>query len=50
MSREFCVSCGRSDLIKNEIGINKKLLGENIETKISYNKILVKDEVRIYGT
>ena len=31
MSREFCVSCGRSDLIKNEIGINKKLLGENIE-------------------
>lgn len=26
-----CVSCGKPDLVKNEIGINKKLLGENIE-------------------
>lgn len=26
-----CVSCGKRNLIKNEIGINKKLLGENVE-------------------
>ncbi len=26
-----CVSCGKSNLIRNEIGINKKLLGENVE-------------------
>ena len=26
-----CVSCGKQNLVKNEIGINKKLLGENIE-------------------
>ncbi len=25
-----CVSCGKLELTKNEIGINKKLLGENI--------------------
>ena len=27
-----CVSCGREALEKNEIGINKKLLGEQIES------------------
>ncbi len=26
-----CVSCGKQDLEKNEIGINLKLLGEGIE-------------------
>lgn len=25
------MSCGKRNLIKNEIGINKKLLGENID-------------------
>lgn len=29
-----CVSCGKDALIKNEIGINKKLLGE--KTKAFY--------------
>lgn len=27
-----CVSCGKEMLEKNEIGINKKLLGEQIES------------------
>lgn len=27
-----CVSCGKEALEKNEIGINKKLLGEQIES------------------
>ncbi len=27
----LCVSCGKRNLVKNEIGINKKLLGENVE-------------------
>lgn len=27
-----CVSCGKEALAKNEIGINKKLLGEQIES------------------
>ena len=26
-----CVSCGKQDLVKNEVGINKKLLGDKIE-------------------
>ena len=26
-----CISCGKLELEKNEIGINKKLLGEQIE-------------------
>ena len=26
-----CISCGKNNLSKNEIGINKKLLGEDIE-------------------
>lgn len=26
-----CVSCGKQELAKNEIGINKKMLGERIE-------------------
>ena len=25
-----CVSCGKKDLVRNEIGINKKLLGEDV--------------------
>ena len=28
----FCVSCGKEALEKNEIGINKKLLGEQVES------------------
>ncbi|SEG30080.1 hypothetical protein SAMN04487934_11444 [Eubacterium ruminantium] len=27
-----CISCGKHNLTKNEVGINKKLMGENIET------------------
>ena len=27
-----CVSCGKESLEKNEIGINKKLLGEQVES------------------
>lgn len=27
-----CVSCGKETLEKNEIGINKKLLGEQVES------------------
>lgn len=27
----FCVSCGKKPLTKNEIGITKKLLGNNVE-------------------
>ncbi len=26
-----CVSCGKAELNKNEVGINKKLLGEHLE-------------------
>lgn len=26
-----CISCGKNNLSKNEIGINKKLLGDDIE-------------------
>lgn len=26
-----CVSCGKNDLSKNEIGINKKLLGDDVK-------------------
>lgn len=32
MKNVRCISCGRELLSKNEIGINKKLLGENVET------------------
>lgn len=28
MKRVSCISCGKVDLSRNEIGINKKLLGE----------------------
>lgn len=31
MNRE-CMSCGKSGLTKNTIGINMKLLGENIDS------------------
>lgn len=30
MDKKFCVSCGKKNLEKNEIGINKKLLGDDI--------------------
>ncbi len=32
MKNVRCISCGREQLSKNEIGINKKLLGENVKT------------------
>lgn len=32
VKRVSCVSCGKEALEKNEIGINKKLLGEQIES------------------
>lgn len=31
MKKATCVSCGKTDLVRNEIGINKKLLGDNID-------------------
>ena len=31
VQRVSCVSCGKEALTKNEIGINKKLLGEDSE-------------------
>ena len=31
MNKITCVSCGKTGLVRNEIGINKKLLGEDIE-------------------
>ena len=30
MKKVSCVSCGKTDLTRNELGINKKLLGENM--------------------
>lgn len=30
MKNIACVSCGKKTLTRNEIGINKKLLGENV--------------------
>lgn len=30
MKNEICVSCGKENLTRDEIGINKKLLGENV--------------------
>ena len=32
MSNNYCVSCGKQPLSKDELGINKKLLGEDIIT------------------
>ena len=32
--KQSCVTCGKAPLVKNEIGINKKLLGEG--TKAFY--------------
>ncbi|PWL70031.1 MAG: hypothetical protein DBY23_05610 [Bacillota bacterium] len=32
MKKVSCVSCGKEALEKNEIGINKKLLGEQVES------------------
>lgn len=29
--RVTCISCGKANLTKNEIGINKKLLGEEVK-------------------
>lgn len=31
MKKVNCVACGKNNLVRNEIGINKKLLGDNIE-------------------
>lgn len=31
MNNVECVSCGKDTLSKNEIGINKKLLGDKVE-------------------
>ncbi len=31
IEKKSCVSCGKESLERNEIGINKKLLGEQIE-------------------
>ncbi len=35
MNTITCVACGKTDLTRNEIGINKKLLGENIKISIA---------------
>ena len=32
MSNNYCVSCSKQPLSKDELGINKKLLGEDIIT------------------
>ena len=32
-----CISCGKSALSKDEIGINKKLLGEDVESYYCLN-------------
>ena len=32
MTKVKCVACGRTDLDKDTIGINKKLLGEDVST------------------
>jgi len=32
MNKIKCIACGKSDLDKDTIGINKKLLGEDIST------------------
>lgn len=32
MNKVKCVACGRADLDKDTIGINKKLLGEDVST------------------
>ena len=29
MKTEVCISCGKTGLLRNEIGINKKLLGDD---------------------
>ena len=30
IKKEYCISCGKQPLSKDELGINKKLLGEDI--------------------
>lgn len=30
MIKKYCIACGKSDLDKDTVGINKKLLGEKI--------------------
>ena len=30
MKTKICISCGKTELSRNEIGINKKLLGDDI--------------------
>ena len=29
--RAYCISCGKPELSKDEVGINMKLLGENVD-------------------
>lgn len=31
MKKQFCIACGKNNLSKNELGINKKLLGGEAE-------------------
>ena len=31
MKNITCIACGKEKLTRNEVGINKKLLGENVE-------------------
>lgn len=44
-----CISCGKNNISKNEIGINKKLIGENssvfycIDCLASYLDVSVED-------
>lgn len=32
MMKRDCISCGKDNLLKDEIGINQKLLGEKIDS------------------
>lgn len=32
MSKVKCIACGKTDLYKDTIGINRKLLGEDVST------------------
>lgn len=49
MKRQICVSCGKDLTTKNEIGINKKLLGEKtsafycIDCLADYLEVTVQD-------
>ena len=43
-----CISCGKNNLSNNEIGINKKLLGEDLENFYTNNKVLGLAEIMDY--